>query len=62
MNALRTIASALCIVLGALLIATWAASAAALDAIENTTVLEDAVARAVTTDAAQDALVDERHR
>ena len=54
----RTLASALCIVLGALLIATWAASVAALDAIENGTVIEDATARAITTDLAQTALVD----
>jgi hypothetical protein len=54
----RTLASALCIVLGALLVATWAASVAALDAIENGTVIEDATARAITTDLAQTALVD----
>jgi len=54
----RTLASALCIVLGAVLIATWAASISALDAIENGTVIEDVTARAITTKPAQDALVD----
>ena len=58
MKLLRTLASALCIVLGALLIATWAASMAALDAIENGTVIEDATVRAIGTDLAQKALVD----
>lgn len=58
MKSLRTLASALCIVLGALLIATWAASTAALDAIENGTVIEDVTAKAITTDRAQEALVD----
>lgn len=58
MKSLRTLASALCIVLGALLIATWAASTATLDAIENGTVIEDVTARAITTDRAQEALVD----
>jgi hypothetical protein len=57
-SGLRTFASALCIVLGALLIATWAASFAALNAIENSTVIEDATAKAITTDVAQRALVD----
>ena len=46
------------ILLGALLIATLAASVAALDAIENGTVIEDATVRAITTDLAQKALVD----
>lgn len=58
MKILRTLASAVCIVLGALLIATWAASMAALDAIENGTVIEDATAKAITTDLAQNALVE----
>ena len=58
MKTLRTLASALCIVLGALLIATWAASTSALNAIENSTVIEDATARAITTDVAQEALVE----
>jgi len=57
MSALRTIASALCIVLGALLIATWAASTAALSAIEEGTVIEDATTKAIATDAAQQELV-----
>lgn len=57
MSALRTLASALCIVAGALLLATWAASTATLAAIEDKTVIEDATARAIATDAAQDALV-----
>lgn len=58
MKLLRTLASALCIVIGALLIATWAASTAALNAIENGTVIEDATAKAITTDLAQNALVE----
>jgi len=58
MNALRTWASALCIVLGALLLATWAASWAALNAIENGTVIEDATVRAIATESAQEALVE----
>ncbi|MGC4174870.1 LPXTG cell wall anchor domain-containing protein [Demequina sp.] len=59
MSALRTFASALCIALGALLIATWAASMAALDALENGTVIEDTTARAITTDVARETLVDQ---
>lgn len=58
MSALRTWMSALCIVLGALLIATWAASWAALNSIENGTVIEDATARAIVTESAQTALVE----
>jgi hypothetical protein len=58
MKILRTLASALCIVIGALLIATWASSTAALNAIENGTVIEDATAKAITTDLAQNALVE----
>jgi hypothetical protein len=54
---LRTVASALCIVLGALLIAAWAASWATLSAIEDSTVIEDSTARAIESEAAQDALV-----
>jgi hypothetical protein len=57
-KALRTVASALCIVIGAVLIATWAASMAALSAIEDDTVIEDAAAAAITSDLAQDELVD----
>lgn len=58
MKTLRTLASALCIVIGAVLIATWASSMAALNAIENGTVIEDVTARAITTERAQEALVD----
>jgi len=57
-NVLRTIASAICIVLGALCIATWAASWAALDAIREGTVIEDVTARAIASQGAQDALVE----
>ena len=58
MSALRTIASALCIVIGALLIASWAASSAALDAIENGTAIEDATSKALTSAEARTELVD----
>lgn len=59
MSALRTAASALCIVVGALLIAAWAASWATLNAIKDSTVIEDSTARAIESEAAQDALISE---
>lgn len=58
MSKLRTVASAVCIVLGALLIAVWAASWATLNAIKESTVIEDSTARAIESEAAQSALVD----
>ena len=57
MRVLRTILSALCIVLGAALLATWAAATVAVLAIEDSTVIEDSTARALATDAAKDAMI-----
>ena len=57
MSRLRTIGSALCIVVGAALLAAWVAATAALTAIEDSTVVEDAATRVIQGDAAQRALV-----
>jgi hypothetical protein len=46
-----------CIVIGALLIATWAASVATLDALEEGTIVEDLTAKAIETPKAREALV-----
>jgi len=51
-------ASALCIVVGALLLATWGASTAALAALEDGTIIEDATARVIATEAAQNVVVE----
>jgi len=57
MKGLRTFASALCIIVGAALLAAWVAAMAALTAIEDSTVIEDAAARVIQSDSAQLALV-----
>jgi hypothetical protein len=58
MSGLRTFGSALCITIGALLLAAWAASWATLDALENGTVIEDATAKSLAGETAQEALVE----
>lgn len=59
MTWLRTLASALCIILGSLLLAVWAAATTALTAIEGTTVVEDAASRAIASEPAQEVLVSQ---
>lgn len=58
MNAVRTVLSALCILIGAALLAMWAAAWVALTAIEDSTVIEDSTARALASNAAKEAIIE----